>query len=167
MSRILTITFAALMLASPASGYDKSAVPKASAAMTQASLDCKARLRASELKNYSEWQGCQLAAERAFVMAVDIRMDAFDAYASGRKALAADMDANRITAKEVRSRASAILGTFLADCECKPSRVFAGIGRGYGWQGNDNYPPSPYAVPSGAAAGASGGHPTPPPASPP
>jgi hypothetical protein len=135
--------------------------------MQQASLDCKARHGANEFKTYSEWQDCQLAAERAFVMAVNIKMEAFDEYASGMKALAADMDANRMTAKQVRSRAGAILGTFLADCGCKPTRVFADADRGYGWPGNDNYSPSPYAVPSGAAAGASGGHPTPPPVSPP
>ena len=166
MKLALTIAFAALMLAGPASGYDKSAVPTASAAMRQASLDCKARHGAKELKSYSEWQDCQLMAERTFVMAVDIKMDAFDEYASGMKALAADMDANRMTAKQVRSRAGAILDTFLADCGCRPARVFAGGGRGYGWQADHNLP-NPYAVPSGAAAGASGGHPTPPPASPP
>lgn len=166
MSRILTITFAALMLASPASGYDKSAVPTASAAMQQSSLDCQARLRANELKSYSEWQDCQLTAERTFVMAVDIKMDAFDEYANGMKALAADMDANPMAARQIRTRARAILDAFLADCGCRPSRVIALADRGYGWPVNDN-PPNPYAVPSGAAAGASGGHPTPPPASPP
>lgn len=104
MRRILTITFAALMIAGPASGYDKSAVPTAGAAMQQASLDCKARHDASELKTYSEWQDCQLAAERAFVMAANIKMDAFDEYASGMKALAADMDANRGEASQVQGR---------------------------------------------------------------
>ncbi|MBC8036362.1 MAG: hypothetical protein H7X89_04005 [Rhizobiales bacterium] len=126
MSRILTITFAALMLAGPASSYDKSAMPKASAAMKQASLHCKARLHANELKTYSEWQDCQLTAERAFVMAVNIKMDTFDEYANGMKSLAADLDANPGTAKQIRSRASAILDTFLADCGCKPARISAG-----------------------------------------
>lgn len=166
MSRVLTITFAALILAGPASGYDTSAAPKASAAMQQASLNCKARLDANELKTYSEWQDCQLAAERAFVMAVNIKMEAFGEYANAMKALAADMDANPMTARQIKTRARAILDAFLADCACKPSRVFADVGRGYGWQADHNLP-NPYAVPSGAAAGASGGHSTPPPASPP
>lgn len=121
MSRILTLTIAALMLAGCADTYNRSAMPKAAASLQQETVGCKARWTAKELRNYSEWQDCQLAAERAFATAISLtRMDAFDVYAADMRALAADRDAHRVTDRQVRSRANDILWRFLADCGCNP-----------------------------------------------
>jgi hypothetical protein len=55
-------------------------------------------------------------------------MDAFEKYAAGMQALAADRDANRVTERQVCSKANDIHWTFLADCGCKP-----------GWKPNPAY----------------------------
>jgi hypothetical protein len=121
MSRILTITLSALMLAGCADTYNKSVMPSAAAGLQQETAGCKARWTAKELRNYSEWQACQLTAERGFVTAISLtKMDAFEAYATDMRALAADRDANRVTERQIRSRANDILWRFLADCGCKP-----------------------------------------------
>ena len=121
MNRILTITFSALMLAGCADTYNKSAMPKAAAGLQQETAGCKAKWTAKEFKTYSEWQACQLRAERAFATTINLtRMDAFEAYAAEMQALAADRDANRVTDRQVRSRAEELHWKFLADCRCKP-----------------------------------------------
>jgi len=122
MSRILTITLSALMLAGCADTYNISAMPKAAAALQQETVGCKARWTAKELRNYSEWQACQLTAERGFARTIALtKMDAFEVYAADMQALAADRDAHRVTDREVRSRANDIQWRFLADCGCKPT----------------------------------------------
>src|SRR5580765_8364421 len=109
MSRILPVTVSALMLASCAATYDRSAMPKAASGLQQEAVGCKAKWSAKELKTYSEWQACQLTAERSFVRTIKLtRMDAFEVYAADMQALAAERDANRLTDREVRSRANDI-----------------------------------------------------------
>jgi hypothetical protein len=155
MSRILTITLSALMLAGCADTYNKSVMPKAAANLQQETVGCKARWTAKELRNYSEWQACQLTAERGFARAIALtKMDAFEVYAADMQALAVDRDANRVTDRQVRSRANDIYWRFLADCGCKPQRQ---LGTTVGYYGNTGYYPSgsglgPYAgdgMPSG------------------
>jgi hypothetical protein len=124
MSRILTITLSALMLAGCADTYNKSLMPNATANLQQETVGCKARWTAKEFKTYSEWQACQLTAERGFARAIALtKMDAFEDYAADMQALAADRDAKRVTDHQVRSRANDIYGRFLADCGCKPERA--------------------------------------------
>jgi len=125
MSRILTITLtvtlAALMLAGCADTYNKSVTPKAAASLQQETVGCKARWTAKEFRTYSEWQACQLAAERGFATTINLtRMDAFEVYAADMRSLAADRDANRVTERQVRSRAEEVQWKFLVDCGCKP-----------------------------------------------
>ena len=121
MKLILTITISAMMLAGCADTYNVSAMPKAAAALQQETVGCKARWTAKEFKTYSEWQACQLTTERAFARTIALtKMDAFEVYAADMQALAADRDANRVTDREVRSRANDIQWRFLADCGCKP-----------------------------------------------
>ena len=121
MRRILTITLSALMLASCASGYDKTAVTGATVSMALASKQCQAKRAANDLKTYSELEACELAAERAFAIAIHMKkMETFEEYANRMQALAADRDANRVTAQQVKLQADAIRSRFLADCNCKP-----------------------------------------------
>ena len=101
MSRILTVTIFALMLAGCASepGYDKSAVPNATAAMRQATAMCEKEQTASK------YTACEVAAQRDFAVASHLpKMDAFDAYAAQMMALAADYDAGRIYLKRMGAR---------------------------------------------------------------
>src|SRR4051812_31366911 len=120
MSRILTTTISAFMLASCAPTYDGSAMPKAAAALQQETVGCKAKWTAKEFKTYSEWQACQLIAERGFARTIALtKMDAFEVYAVGMQALAADRDVKRVTDRQVRSRANDIWWRFLADCGCR------------------------------------------------
>ena len=121
MSRILTITISALILAGCADTYDRSAMPKAAAGLQQETVGCKARWTAKEFKTYSEWQACQLTAERGFARAIALtKMDAFEVYAADMQALAVDRDAHHVTDRQVRSRANDIYWRFLVDCGCKP-----------------------------------------------
>ena len=121
MKRILTIAISALMLAGCADTYNKSVMPGAAAGLQQETAGCKARWTAKEFKTYSEWQACQLAAERGFATKISLtRMDAFEAYAADMRALAADRDANRVTERQFRSRTEEIHWKFLVDCGCKP-----------------------------------------------
>ena len=125
MKRILTIS--ALMLAGCAGTYNRSDVPKAAASLQQETAGCKARWTAKEFTTYSEWQACQLTAERGFARTIALtKMDAFEVYAADLQRLAADRDAKRVTDREVRSRANEIKRTFLADCGCKPNRALGG-----------------------------------------
>ena len=129
MRQILTITICALMLAGCADTYNKSVMPKAAAGLQRETVGCKARWTAKEFRTYSEWQTCQLTAERGFATAINLtRMDAFEVYAADIQALAADRDAKRVTDGQVRSRAQEILWKFLVDCGCKP-----------GWKPTPNY----------------------------
>ena len=124
MRRILTITISAFMLASCAGAYDRSAMPKAAADLRHQTVGCKAKWTAKELKNYAEWQACQLTAERGFTRAIALaKMDAFEVYASDMQALAADRDAHRVTDSQIVARAKEIQSKFFADCRCKPARV--------------------------------------------
>ncbi len=121
MKAILTITLSALMLAGCADTYNKSAMPRAAAGLQQETAGCKARWTAKELNSYSQWQACQLTAERSFARTIALtKMDAFEAYAADMQALAADRDAKRVTDRQVRSRAEEIQWKFLAECGCKP-----------------------------------------------
>ena len=121
MKLILTITISAMILAGCAVTYNGSVMPKAAAALQQETVGCKARWTAKEFKTYSEWQACQLTAERAFARTIALtKMDAFEVYAADMQALAAERDANRVPDREVRSRANDIQWRFLADCGCKP-----------------------------------------------
>src|SRR6185312_675055 len=121
MKPILTVAISALMLAGCADTYNRSAMPKAAAALQQETVGCKARWTAKELKTYSAWQACQLTAERGFARAIALtKMDAFEVYASDMQALAVERDAHRVTDRQVRSRASDIKWRFLTDCDCKP-----------------------------------------------
>src|SRR6185295_623405 len=84
MSRILTITISALMLAGCADidSYDRAAKPAAGAAMRHAIDDCKARLAAHDITSTSEWASCSLDAERGYFTAIKLKnMRSFDAYA--------------------------------------------------------------------------------------
>ena len=132
MSRILTITLAALMLAGCADTYNKSAMPTAASSLQLETAFCKARWTAKEFRTYSEWQACQLTAERGFARAIALtKMDAFEVYAADMQALAVDRDANRVTERQVRSRANDIYRRFLADCGCKPERAHIQAGWEY------------------------------------
>ena len=146
MSRILSITISALMLASCAPTYDGSAMPKAAAELQQDTVGCKARWTAKEFKTYSEWQSCQLTAERSFARAIALtKMDVFDVYATDMLALAVDRDAHRVTDRQVRLRANDIYWRFLADCGCKPERtraVFADFASFGGYPSPDDHMPS-------------------------
>lgn len=122
MHRILTIAISALMLAGCADTYNRSAMPKAAAGLQQETVGCKARWTAKEFRTYSEWQACQLTAERTFVTNINLtKMDAFEAYAADMRTLAADRDANRVTERQFRSRTEDIHWKFLVDCDCKPA----------------------------------------------
>jgi len=126
MSRILTAAIFVLTLSAPAVAdtYNRSAMPKAAAALQHETGGCKAKWTAKEFKTYSEWQACQLAAERSFAQTISLtKMEVFETYASDMQALAADRDAHRVTDRQVRSRAEEIHWKFLADCGCKPNRV--------------------------------------------
>lgn len=129
MRRVVTITLLALVLAGCADTYNRSAMPKAATGLQKETVHCKDRWTAKEFSSYSEWQACQLAAERSFARAIALtKMDAFEAYAADMTALAADRDAHRVTDRQVRSRAEEIYWRFFADCGCKP-----------GWKPNPNY----------------------------
>ena len=124
MTRILTIAISALMLAgcagNKADTYDKSVMPTAAAGLQQQTAGCKAKWTAKELKNYSEWQDCQLTAEHGFATTISLtKMDAFEVYAADMRALAADRDAKRVTASQVVSRTEEIRSKFFADCDCR------------------------------------------------
>jgi len=148
MSRILTITISALLLAGcagTADTYNRSAMSKAASGLQRETVGCKARWTAKELKTYSEWQACQLTAERGFARAIALtKMDAFEVYAADMQALAVERDAHRVTDRQVRSRANDIYWRFLADCGCRPESArrftanFASFG-GYP-SPNDNIP---------------------------
>jgi hypothetical protein len=113
-----------------AANYDKAAVPSANVALRQAQADCKARLSANEIKNYSEFAACSLAAEYNFFTAINFkRMDTFEAYADSYQALAADRDARRISDRQAGHRANNILSRFYLHCNCNAGRRdgFGGI----------------------------------------
>ena len=115
MSRILTVTIFALVLSGCASGpgYDKSAVPDATAAMRRAMVICEKEQTASKIT------ACDVAAQHDFVVAIHLqKMDAFDAYAAQMMALAADYDAGRINLKRMDRRAASIRSDFLLACNC-------------------------------------------------
>jgi hypothetical protein len=129
MNHTLIVAISLLTLAGCADSYDKSVMPAAAAGLQQETVACKTRWTAKEFKTYSEWQACQLAAERGFARAINLtKMQAFEVYAADMQVLAADRDAKRVTDHQVRSRAEYILWKFLADCDCKP-----------GWKPNPNY----------------------------
>ena len=149
MNRILTITLSALMLAGCASGpgYDKSAVPNATAAMRQATAMCEKEQTASKF-TASKFMACRVAAERNFVTAIHLpKMDAFETYADKMLALAADYDAGHIHLKRMGARAASIRSDFLLACNC-------GLGgrRGYDYSAfvpsSDLTPPGVQLAPS-------------------
>ena len=124
MNRILTITLSAAMLTGCADGYDKTAMPDASATARQASSSCVAKWREKEIKTYSELAACNLAAERRYFTAIKLqKMDRFEDYAVRYQTLAADRDAHRISDQQADRRADRMLGDFLAACRCKKERM--------------------------------------------
>jgi hypothetical protein len=115
MSRILTVTIFALMLAGCASvpGYDKSAVPNATAALRQATAMCKKEQTASK------YTDCEVAAQRDFAVAIHLqKMDAFDAYAAQMMALAADWETGRVSPKQLAARAASVRSHYWLACNC-------------------------------------------------
>jgi hypothetical protein len=105
-------------------------MPKAASTLQQETVRCEARWTAKEFTTYSEWQACQLAAERSFAQTIALtKMDAFEVYAAGMQGVAADRDAHRVTDRQVRSRADDIQSRFLADCGCKPERQYTLVHR--------------------------------------
>jgi PBP1b-binding outer membrane lipoprotein LpoB len=122
MSRILTVTIFALMLAGCVSGpgYDKSAVPEATAAARQAAAMCEKEQPPSKF-SASKFMACRVTAERNFAMAIHLpKMDAFDTYADKMLALAADQDAGRINLKRMSARAASIRNDYWRGCNCDP-----------------------------------------------
>jgi hypothetical protein len=118
MSRILTVTIFALMLAGCASGpagYDKSAVPNATAAMRQAMAICEKEQTASKIT------ACDVAAQHDFAEAIHLtKMDAFDTYAAKMMALAAAWDAGRVSKNQLAHRAKSIRNDYWEACNCNP-----------------------------------------------
>jgi hypothetical protein len=115
MSRILTVTIFALMLAGCASGpgYDKSAVPDATAAMRQATAMCEKEQTASK------FTACEVAAQRDFAVAIHLpKMDAFDAYAARMMALAAAWESGRLGPRQLAARAASIRNDYWQACNC-------------------------------------------------
>jgi len=115
MSRILTVTIFALVLAGCASGpgYDKSAVPDATAAMRRAMVICEKEQTASKIT------ACDVAAQHDFVVAIHLqKMDAFDAYAAQMMALAADWDAGRVSRGRLAARSASIRNDYSFACNC-------------------------------------------------
>jgi hypothetical protein len=148
MIRILIVAISALMLAGCAGTktdtYNKSVVPTATTGLQQETVGCKARWTAKEFRNYSEWQACQLTAERGFLTTISLtKMDAFEVYAADMRALAADRDAKRVTAREVISRAEEIRSKFLADCGCRqPGWGRRNVAGWWPYLGQSNWAPS-------------------------
>ncbi len=119
MSRIL-IALSALMLAGCTSelGYDKSAVPNATAAMRQETAMCEKEQPPTKFPA-SKFVACRVAAERNFAMAIHVRkMDVFDTYADKMLALAADYDAGHIDLKRMDRRATSIRDDYRRACDC-------------------------------------------------
>ena len=113
MSRILTITLSALMLAGCAGSYDKSAVPDAAAAMRRAMAICEKE------QSPSKYTACAVAAQHDFAVAIHLpKMDAFDAYADQMMALAADWEAGRVSPKQMDARAASIRNDYWFACNC-------------------------------------------------
>ncbi|MBA2589510.1 MAG: M48 family metalloprotease [Alphaproteobacteria bacterium] len=126
------------------SPYDKTAVPDARRATRHAMDDCNARLRAHDIKSNSEWASCSMAAERGYFTAIKLKnMDSFDAYAASYLALAADLDANRVSKILARRKANEMLKQFFVACDCEikprtgiegyispPGGIFGGGGYG-------------------------------------
>jgi len=130
MSRILTITVAALILAGCADtySYDRAAVRDARAATRHAMAGCNARMAAHDIKSNSEWASCSLAAERGYFTAVKLKnMDSFDAYASNYLTLAVDLDANRLSKMQARLKAREMLRQFYVACDCGSKESFGPI----------------------------------------
>ena len=120
MRAILTVAISTLMLSGCASepGYDKSAMPNATAAMRQATAMCEKEQPPTKF-TASKFIACRVAAERSFAMAIHVRkLDAFDTYADKMQALAADYDAGHMSPKRMDSRAASIRSDFLTACNC-------------------------------------------------
>jgi len=120
MSRILTVPIFALVLAGCASepSNDKSAMPKATAAMRQATAMCEKEQTASKFTAY-KFMACRVAAERNFAVEIHLpKMDVFDIYADKMLALAADYDAGHISLMRMNRRAASIRDDYRRACDC-------------------------------------------------
>ena len=105
------------------SSYDRTAVPDARRVTRHAMDGCNARLKARDIKSNSGWASCSMAAERGYFTAIKLKnMGSFDAYAASYLALAADLDANRISKIQARRRADEILKQFFVACDCEVKR---------------------------------------------
>lgn len=113
MQRIVTATVSAVMLSGCAATYDKSAVPDAAANMRQAMAICDQELTPSKIT------ACDVAAQREFAMAIHLpKMDAFEAYAARMMALTADLEAGRVSPKQMATRADSIRYQYWFACNC-------------------------------------------------
>jgi hypothetical protein len=124
VSRILTVTIFALMLAGCASepSYDKSAMLKATDAVNQATAMCEKEQTPSKFTAY-KFMACRVAAERNFAMEIHLsKMDVFDIYADKMLALAADYDAGHFSLMRMARRAASIRDDYRRACDCLKDR---------------------------------------------
>ena len=130
MSRILIVTLSTRILAGCADtdSYDRAAMRDARMATRHAIDGCKARLAEHDITSNSEWASCSLAAERGYFTAIKLKnMGSFDAYATNYLALAADLDANRISKMRAGLRAREMLRQFYVACDCGKKDSFGPI----------------------------------------
>jgi hypothetical protein len=117
----------ALLLAGCEHTFDRAELRAASNVYQQDIFACRAKQIRRTVKNYSEFAGCQVAAERAFAMTIHLqKMEAFDAYAAKMLALGADRDAGRLSLEQTRVRATTIRNEYWAACACNLTVAPAG-----------------------------------------
>jgi hypothetical protein len=119
MKRALISLCPALLLAGCAASYDQTAVPDASHDLQVAMNRCEADQAAKDHRSYAEFAACQVAAERAFALAIHLqKMDVFETYAGRMQQLGADRDAQHLSLEETRTRAEAIRKDYWSACAC-------------------------------------------------
>jgi len=117
----------ALLLAGCEHNFDRSELRGAANVYQQDMFACRVKQMRKTVKNYSEFAGCQVAAERAFAMTIHLqKMEAFEAYAAKMLALGADRDAGRLTLDETKIRATAIRNDYWKACACNLTVVRPG-----------------------------------------
>jgi hypothetical protein len=119
MHRNAIVLGSVLLLAGCAQAYDRDALPDAAVALHQEVFACEAKQTGREVRNYSEYAACLVAAERNFATAIHLtHMDAFEVYAARMLALAADRDTRQLSLEETRTRAADIRKDYWAACAC-------------------------------------------------